>query len=492
MAAAPCNTQARLGKFTILARAGAFLRYRNRTPLSRSQKRVEREESVSEQHEQVLQTAVMTLFVVGINHETAPVELREKVAFGPDQIGAALQRARQEAGVEEVAILSTCNRTEIYAAGDEDDRLLAWLADYHGLGAEQLSQCSYRHHDDAAIRHLMRVASGLDSLILGEPQILGQVKDAYLVAQQEATLGGFLNQAFQQVFSTAKRVRSETAIGQNPVSVAYAAVSLSQQIFSDLHKVTALLIGAGETIELVARHLREKQVGRLLVANRTLDRARVLGDQVAAEPIVLADIPDHLHHADIVISSTAAPLPILGKGAVESALRKRRRRPMFMVDIAVPRDIEPEVEKLDDVFLYTVDDLREVIDENVRTRAEAATEAERIILEAVNSWQRQVRALDAVSTIRAVRQHVESLRDAELEKSLAALQAGQDPEELMRQLARGLTNKLLHEPTRYIRAAGEEGLTTRLGLVQDLFGISTNDTPSARADQTPPQEPSKR
>ncbi len=430
----------------------------------------------------------MTLFVLGINHQTAPVELREKVAFSPDQLGAALRRARDEAELDEVAILSTCNRTEIFAAGDHGERLLHWLCTYHGLGADQLRSCSYRHDEAAAVRHMMRVASGLDSLVLGEPQILGQVKDAYAAAREHATAGSFLNQAFQQVFAAAKRVRSETAIGQNPVSVAYAAVSLSQQIFSDLREVTALLIGAGETIELVARHLREKHVGRLLVANRTLDRARLLGDEVGAEPIVLNEIPEYLHHADVVISSTAAPLPILGKGAVESALKKRKHRPMFMVDIAVPRDIEPEVEKLDDVFLYTVDDLREVIDENVRNRAEAAADAERIIAEAVTVWQRQMRALDAVDTIRAVRQRVESLRDAELERGLAALRSGQEPEVAMRQLARGLTNKLLHEPTRSIRAAGEEGRRDRLALVHDLFGVELPDAPESATEPVVAEE----
>lgn len=431
----------------------------------------------------------MTLFVFGINHQTAPVELREKVAFNPDQIGVALRRAREEAALEEVAILSTCNRTEIYAAAEDGDRLLSWLAAYHRLGADQLMTCSYRHDDDAAVQHMMRVASGLDSLVLGEPQILGQVKDAYAAAREHATAGSLLNQAFQQVFAAAKRVRSETAIGQNPVSVAYAAVNLSQQIFSNLNDVTALLIGAGETIELVARHLREKHVGRLLVANRTLERARLLGDQVGGEPIVLADIPDYLHHADVVISSTAAPLPILGKGAVESALKRRKHRPMFMVDIAVPRDIEPEVEKLDDVFLYTVDDLREVIDENVRNRAEAAAEAEGIIVEAVALWQRQMRALDAVDTIRAVRERVEALRDAELQKALGALQAGQDPEQLLRQMARGLTNKLLHEPTRYIRSAGEDGMKDRLALVHDLFGVEADDATLAGGDGLSPPSP---
>jgi glutamyl-tRNA reductase len=322
---------------------------------------------------------------------------------------------------------------------------------------------------------MMAVACGLDSLVLGEPQILGQMKSAYAVANSAGTAGTHLHSAFQQVFSIAKRVRTETAIGENPVSVAYAAVSLAQQIFSNLKEDTALLIGAGETIELVARHLHEQGVKKLLVANRTLGRARDLAEQFNAEAILLADIPEFLHRADIVISSTASQLPLLGKGAVESALKKRKHKPMFMVDIAVPRDIEAEVGELDDVYLYTVDDLREVIDENRRSREEAAAKADEIVGEGVQAYARELRALSSVSTIKAYRRKAEDIRDQELERALKTLEKGADPEAVLMQLARGLTNKLLHAPTSKIKQAGASGRDDVIGLTQELFDLDDRD-----------------
>lgn len=414
----------------------------------------------------------MHLSVLGINHHTAPVELREKVAFAPEKVAQVLNTARQEVDLDEVVILSTCNRTEIYAVSEGSDAaLLRWLADCQELPMEDLVRCTYDLREDEAIAHMMRVACGLDSMVLGEPQILGQVKSAYTVAREAGTVGTYLNNAFQHIFSIAKRVRSETAIGQNPVSVAYAAVSLSQQIFTDLSRVHALLIGAGETIELVARHLRQKNIGGITVANRTLARAAELASDYSAQAILLSEIPEHLYRADMVISSTASQLPILGKGAVESALKLRRHKPMFMVDIAVPRDIEPEVGKLNDVYLYTVDDLRDVIEESRRSRASAADSAEHIIHEGVESWKKQLRALAAVGTIRAFRQSVEDIRDAELDKALSALQRGQPAEEVLTTLARGLTNKLLHTPTMRLKQAGEEGRDDHIRLAHELFDI---------------------
>lgn len=417
----------------------------------------------------------MNLTLLGINHQTAPVELREQVAFSPERMPEALASALAVEGTDEVVILSTCNRTEIYAAGRVDDnRLRQWLAAYRGVGPEALVDSLYLRRDEEAVIHLMKVACGLDSLVLGEPQILGQVKSAYAVSREYGAVGSMLHQTFQHAFSIAKRVRSETAIGENPVSVAYAAVSLSQQIFSDLSKVHVLLIGAGETVELVAQHLRQKNVGGITVANRTLSRAAALADAFDAEAVLLSDIPDQLHRADVVISSTASQLPILGKGAVESALRRRKHRPMFMVDIAVPRDIEPEVARLDDVFLYTVDDLRDVIEENRRSRESAAARAEQIIREGVTEWQRQTRALNAVGTIRAFRRSAEEIRDAELEKARAALQRGLPAEDVLATLARGLTNKLLHTPTMRLKQAGEEGRDDHLRLTHELFDLESD------------------
>jgi glutamyl-tRNA reductase len=418
----------------------------------------------------------MTLLAFGINHNTASLAIRERVAFAPEQVEGALAQVCRDAAVDEVAILSTCNRTEIYVSTQSSAaRVLEWVARYHRVELTEIQACSYCHHDSEAIRHMMAVASGLDSLVLGEPQILGQMKSAYAVARDAGTIGSHLHSAFQQVFSIAKRVRTETAIGENPVSVAYAAVSLAQQIFSDLKQDTALLIGAGETIELVARHLFEQGVRNILVANRTLGRARELAQKFNAEAILLADIPSVLHRADIVISSTASQLPLLGKGAVESALKKRKHKPMFMVDIAVPRDIEAEVGNLPDVYLYTVDDLREVIDENLRSRQEAATKADQIVLEGVRLYERELRALTSVSTIKAYRRKAELLRDQELDKALRALASGSSPELVVTQLARGLTNKLLHEPTTRLKQASQLGRDDVLGLSQELFGLTDRD-----------------
>ena len=414
----------------------------------------------------------MHLTVLGINHQTAALEIREKVAFSPELVLSALADALEREGVEEIVILSTCNRTELYvASGASQPDLQGWLTEYQRLDAGQLDDCTYMLTDEAAIQHMMRVACGLDSMVLGEPQILGQVKSAYAVAREAGTVGPYLNQTFQYCFSIAKRVRSETAIGQNPVSVAYAAVSLAQQIFSDLTEINALLIGAGETIDLVAQHLRQKNVRSITVANRTLNRAEELARNYGARAVLLSEIPDMLDSADMVISSTASQLPILGKGAVESALKLRKHSPMFMVDIAVPRDIEPEVAKLNDVYLYTVDDLREVIEENRRSRQTAAESAEQIIAEGVENWCRQLRGLNVVSTIRAFRQTVEEIRDAELARALAALERGQAAEDVVAGLARGLTNKLLHTPTMKLKQAGEEGRDEHIRAAHELFDL---------------------
>lgn len=421
----------------------------------------------------------MTILAFGLNHDTAPVVLRERVAFAPEAVADHLHRARRELGLGEVAILSTCNRTEIYAAGDAGlDALCDWLATVHGVAREELVGGCYLHRDADAVRHLMRVASGLDSLVLGEPQILGQLKSAYGVAQGAGTLSTALEPVFQAVFAAAKRVRAETAIGANPVSVAYAAVGLARQIFGRLDGVRALLIGAGDTIELVARHLHDAGVAGITCANRTLERAAELAAHHGASAIQLADLAEHLHKADVVISSTASQLPVLGKGAVESALKRRRHRPMLMVDIAVPRDIEPEVGQLDDVYLYTVDDLREVIDEGRRAREDAAVAAAGIVDSEVSRWQRRQLERDAVGTIRAFRDSAATLRDAELDKALLALESGQPADVVVRQLAHGLTNKLLHRPTEQLKRVGEEGSQEPLRWLQKLFDHD-DSTPGA-------------
>ncbi len=420
----------------------------------------------------------MVLLVLGINHNSASLDIREKVAFLPEQMDEALADARGEANLQEVAILSTCNRTEIIAlAGGEDARAccrrtLTWMAAYHHVAAEDLEHCHYSHCEEEALRHMMRVASGLDSMVLGEPQIFGQMKTAYSVALEAGAIGGQLGGVFQQTFAVAKRARTDTAIGENPVSVAYAAVSLANHIFSDLSKTQALLIGAGETIELVAQHLVNSGVKRIVIANRTLQRGRELAQRYNAEAILLAEIPEKLSGVDIVITSTASQLPILGKGAVEQALKKRKHRPIFMVDIAVPRDIEAQVGDLADVYLYSIDDLKDIIEQNKRTREDEALKAGAIIEQGVQEFQRQRLILDVKPTLRAFRGQAEECRDAELEKALRQLENGNRPEEVLSNLARGLTNKLIHTPCVQMKKASAEGRQNVIVWTQELFGLS--------------------
>lgn len=420
----------------------------------------------------------MTLLAFGINHKTAPVDIREKVAFAPDKLGVALQELLTLTAVNEAAIVSTCNRTELYCDLSEADsaEVVAWFRAYHSLSAEELDPYIYTHLDNQAVQHILRVASGLDSLVLGEPQILGQIKDAYHTASQAGAIGHLLNRLFQHTFSVAKEVRTDTAIGSSPVSVAFAAVSLAKQIFSDLSEHTALLIGAGDTIDLVARHLNDQGIKHLIVANRTVERAMTLANQfMHSEAIALADMPSRLAEADIIISSTASQLPILGKGAVESALKSRKHRPMFMVDIAVPRDIEPEVGALSDVYLYTVDDLHEVIEEGRQSREEAAEQAQEIIENQVEHYMGWLRSLEAVDTIRGYREQAERLRDEAMQHARRQLAAGRDPEAVISELARILTQKLLHQPTVQMNRAAFEGREDLLEAVRELFNLKDNE-----------------
>ena len=420
----------------------------------------------------------MAFIALGINHTTASVAVRERVAFSPEQLAEALRQLCRKVGSREAAILSTCNRSELYLEMEDaqPQAVLEWLANYHAVPVEDLQACAYVHQDDQAIRHMMRVACGLDSLVLGEPQILGQIKTAYDDAREAGTLGPLLGRLFQATFSTAKTVRTDTAIGENPVSVAFAAVSLARQIFADLSSSQALLVGAGETITLVARHLHEQGVKNIVVANRTLERAKALADEFSGEAIVLADIPDALVNSDIVISSTASQLPVLGKGAVERALKLRKHKPVFMVDIAVPRDIEPQVGELDDVYLYSVDDLHEVVSENLKSRQGAAKAAEELVLQGTADFMHRLRELEAVDVLRAYRQQGERLRDEELARVQRALSNGLAPEDALAQLARGLTNKLLHTPSVQIKRLSADGRSEALSVAQELFGLTTGDT----------------
>ena len=415
----------------------------------------------------------MPLIALGINHRTAPVDIRERVAFPPERLSEALRELTHLPQVHEAAILSTCNRTEIYCGLEENAHagVIEWLGRYHKLGAEQLQPYLYVYPEQDAVRHMFRVAAGLDSMILGEPQILGQMKTAYQSAVDAGTLDLQLNKLFQHTFAVAKQIRTDTAIGASPVSVAFAAVSLARQIFGDLSKQTALLIGAGETIELAARHLADHKLGRMIVANRTVERAHNLAAEFNGYAIALSEMPTHLAEADIVISSTASQLPILGKGAVERALKQRKHRPMFMVDIAVPRDIEPEVAQLEDVYLYTVDDLQEVIQENLKSRQEAAIQAEEIIEVQCAHFLGWLRSLDAVSTIRDFRVQADATRDEVLDKARQLLAQGKDPEQALQFLAHTLTNKLIHTPSANLRQAGFDGRSDLILAARELLGL---------------------
>ncbi|MDU6923870.1 glutamyl-tRNA reductase [Franconibacter helveticus 513] len=417
----------------------------------------------------------MTLLALGINHKTAPVSLRERVTFSPDTLDQALESLLAQPMVQGGVVLSTCNRTELYLSVEEQenlhDRLVRWLCDYHNLNEEEVRNSLYWHHDNAAVSHLMRVASGLDSLVLGEPQILGQVKKAFADSQRGHAKASELERMFQKSFSVAKRVRTETDIGASAVSVAFAACTLARQIFESLSSVTVLLVGAGETIELVARHLREHGVKKMIIANRTRERAQRLADEVDAEVINLADIDERLKEADIIISSTASPLPVIGKGMVERALKARRNQPMLLVDIAVPRDVEPEVGKLANAYLYSVDDLQSIIQHNLAQRKAAAVEAESIVEQEAHEFMAWLRAQSASATIREYRSQAEQVREELTAKALAALQQGGDAESIMQDLARKLTNRLIHAPTKSLQQAARDGDDERLHILRNSLGL---------------------
>jgi glutamyl-tRNA reductase len=420
----------------------------------------------------------MPLIALGLNHLTAPVSLREQVAFDADAAGEALHELAREPGVEEAMILSTCNRTELYvgvAAGAEDIPQ-AWLNRHHHLTPGKLDEFLYRHDEDEAVRHMFRVATGLDSMVLGEPQILGQVKDAYQLARDAQSLKAPMDRLLQHTFAVAKRVRTDTRIGAHTVSVAFTAVRLAEQVFTDLKQACVLLVGAGETIELVARHLTEKSVARLIVANRTLENAQELASQHAGYAIALGDLPQHLAEADIVISSTASRAPIVTRAMVEQAMTRRRRKPMFMVDLAVPRDIEAGIAEMEDVYLYGIDDLRQVIDDNRRSRHAAAHEAEAIIDLQVDRYMAWRQALTLKNPMLDMRQHAEACRDEVLEKARAMLAHGKGNDALDF-LAHTLTNKLLHHPSVRLREAALNGDTDLLRAAERLYALDDPKNP---------------
>jgi glutamyl-tRNA reductase len=418
----------------------------------------------------------MTLLTLGINHQTAPVSLRERVAFADQALPAALASLRSLPSVSEVALLSTCNRTELYAVADDDGRALSdWLAGHSetvspGTGSgEALRNYLYWHNDADAVRHLFRVATGLDSLVLGEPQILGQVKHAWVAARAAGALGGQLDRLFQQAFVTAKRARTDTRIGANPVSVASAAVRLAQGTFARPEDSSVLLIGAGETIELVARHLAQSQVKRLLVANRTLAHAQELASRHGGVALPLAEIDRHLGEVDIVFSATASREPILHRAQVAAALAQRRHRPMLLLDLAVPRDVAADVATLKDVFLYTIDDLERAVEDNRRSRREAAEAAEAIVELQVSRFVETLTASTRTAPLKRLRAHGEHARADVLAKAQQQLANGHDPQAVLEFLAHALTNRLLHAPTIALREAALTGDTELARATDRLF-----------------------
>ncbi|OUS68577.1 glutamyl-tRNA reductase [Pseudoalteromonas sp. A601] len=417
--------------------------------------------------------AHMTIVALGINHKTASVELREKVAFSPEQLSEALQQLSDHDQFNEAVIVSTCNRTEIYCslAQQNSQILLQWLASFHGLDEQELSKNIYCHQDNEAINHLMRVSCGLDSLVLGEPQILGQIKQAYNSAKNHNSVDVVFDRLFQKTFSVAKQVRTETDIGASAVSVAYAAVNLAKHIYGKLNKTKVLLIGAGETIELVAKHLYQNEPQQITVANRTIERARSLAQDVSADVIALAQLPERLHQADIVISSTASTLPIIGKGVVEQALKQRRNKPMLFIDIAVPRDIESQVGELDAAYLYSVDDLQAIVSENIASREQAAEEAQGIITHRSAEFAMWMRSLDSVDLIRSYRQDVQDIKSELVDKAISQLTTGKDAEKVILELANKLTNRLMHAPTRAIQDAAKKGEVDQLSQLKKMLGI---------------------
>ncbi len=400
--------------------------------------------------------------------------MRERVVFAAEQLQLALSELVRGKPVKEAAILSTCNRTELYCAAGEPREALNWLAGYHELEPAELKPYTYTLPQGEAVRHAFRVASGLDSMVLGEPQILGQMKNAARTAEAAGTLGTLLHKLFQRSFAVAKEVRTNTAIGANVVSMAAASVRLAERIFPAISQQKALFIGAGEMIELCATHFASRHPHTMMFANRTLERAEALAQRFSGHAMALRDMPEKLHEYDIVISCTASSLPILGKGTMERAIRQRRHRPMFMVDLAVPRDIEQEVGEMDDVFLYTIDDLVGLVRDGMDARASAVEQAEAIIESQVGNFLHWMKSRGAVPLIRQLRDSAEEARAHEVERALKALARGEDPKAILEALSHGITNKLLHAPTRALHS-GDEGDEHFRELVARLYQLRAHD-----------------
>lgn len=417
----------------------------------------------------------MRLYALGINHHTAPLAVREQVVFQPERVNEALNQLVHGRPVGEAAILSTCNRTELYCATNDPQVAADWLAEYHRLPLPSVSPHLYTLPQRDAVRHVFRVASGLDSMVLGEPQILGQMKQAARAAEQAGTLGALLHKLFQKTFAVAKEVRSTTAIGANIVSMAAAAVHLAERIFERISDQRVLFIGAGAMIELSAAHFASARPKRITIANRTMERALTLAQRLGGDAIKLDEVAELLPRYDIVVSCTASPLPIIGLGMVERAIRARRHRPIVMVDLAVPRDVEAEVAKLDDVFLYSLDDLAQIVDSGLESRQAAVVEAEQIIDTRVDHFLQWVASREAVPTIRALRDNAERMRRHEVERAIKMLARGEDPQRVIEAISHGLTNKFMHGPTHLLSSAEGDARKDLAYLLGRLFHFSAHD-----------------
>ena len=417
----------------------------------------------------------MQLFTIGVNHTTAPISIRENVAFTDANLRHALSDLTAN-NAAEAAILSTCNRTEIYVQSNTAEPIVSWLATYHRLDLNHIQPYTYTLSNENAVKHAFRVASGLDSMVLGEPQILGQFKQSVKIAQDAGTLGTLLHKLFQRTFEVAKEVRTNTDIGGSSISMVAAAVKLAQRIFGDISQQKVLFIGAGEMIELCADYFAAQKPKSMTVANRTLERGESLAEKIIsqgvnASAILLQDLPNHFAEFDIVITSTASQLPIVGLGMVERAVKARKHRPMFMVDLAVPRDIEPEVAQLDDVFLYTVDDLAQVVSEGMENRQAAALDAETIVTARVETFMQWLKKRDAVPTIKALRDQAEATRQTELDKAIKLIQKGESPEKVLEALSNALTNKFLHAPSHALNQAHGDEHAKLENILKQLYQI---------------------
>ena len=421
----------------------------------------------------------VALHVLGINHQSAPLEIREKLAFPAERQAGALADLAAQAGIEEVVLVSTCNRTEVYLSAADANSARSWLTREAAKASLSVEPLLYCHSGQEAVRHAFRVAAGLDSMVLGEPQILGQVKQSLRTAESAGTVGGVLRKLFQETFAAAKKVRTETALGAHSVSMSAAALRLAQNVYGDLSRTRMLLIGVGEMVELAATYFVAQRPQAVMVANRTLERGEAFAERFDAKAIALAELPRRLHEFDIVITGTASPVPILGKGMIEAALRARKRRPMFIVDFAVPRDVEREVAQLEDVFLYTLDDLGSIVQEGADSRRAAVEQAEEIVRAQVAEFGARQGSRAAVPAIVELRRRADQYREAELLRARTRLARGDDPQQVLEALAKGLANKFLHHPSQALSRAAEGEREGLVRAIEALFPEIPGEDPES-------------